>query len=402
MKFIDEAHIKVQAGNGGRGCVSFRREKFVPFGGPDGGDGGDGGSVTLRALEGINTLADFRIIRTFKAENGQPGGGRDMTGRGGADTTVPVPVGTVVRDTETGEVLGDLSKAGMELLVARGGKGGWGNQRFKSSKNRSPRQFGPGLPGEHRELDLELKVIADVGLLGLPNAGKSTLISAVSAARPKVADYPFTTLYPNLGVVACGNQRSFVMADIPGLIEGAADGAGLGIRFLKHLQRTRVLLHLVDILPVDPNADPVRDALSIVGELGKFSEDLLAKPRWLVLNKSDLLTPEEAQAKAVSIALALKYRGPAFLISGATHAGTMELTEAVMRFLETGEQPLQGNLVLPALVAPILKKPARPAKSKTRAKAKKKAKKTAKKAAARKPVTKSKAKRPPAKKKSRR
>jgi GTP-binding protein len=402
MKFVDEAHIKVHAGNGGRGCVSFRREKFVPFGGPDGGDGGDGGSVTLRALEGINTLADFRIIRTFKAENGQPGGGRDMTGRGGADTTVPVPVGTVVRDTETGEVLGDLSKAGMELLVARGGKGGWGNQRFKSSKNRSPRQFGPGLPGEHRELDLELKVIADVGLLGLPNAGKSTLISAVSAARPKVADYPFTTLYPNLGVVACGNQRSFVMADIPGLIEGAADGAGLGIRFLKHLQRTRVLLHLVDILPVDPNADPVRDATSIVGELGKFSEDLLAKPRWLVLNKSDLLPPEEAQAKAVSIALALKYRGPAFLISGATHAGTMELTEAVMRFLETGEQPLQGNLVLPALVAPILKKPARPAKSKTRAKARKKAKKTAKKAAARKPVTKSTAKRPPAKKKSRR
>ncbi len=402
MKFVDEAHITVQAGNGGRGCVSVRREKFVPFGGPDGGDGGDGGSVTLRALEGINTLADFRIIRTFKAENGQPGGGRDMTGRGGADTTVPVPVGTVVRDTETGEVLGDLSKAGMELLVARGGKGGWGNQRFKSSKNRSPRRFGPGLPGEHRELDLELKVIADVGLLGLPNAGKSTLISAVSAARPKVADYPFTTLHPNLGVVACGNQRSFVMADIPGLIEGAADGAGLGIRFLKHLQRTRVLLHLVDILPVDPNADPVRDATSIVGELGKFSEDLLAKPRWLVLNKSDLLPPEEAQAKAVSIALALKYRGPAFLISGATHAGTMELTEAVMRFLETGEQPLQGNLVLPALVAPILKKPARPAKSKTRAKAKKKAKKTAKKAAARKPVTKSKAKRPPAKKKSRR
>ncbi len=310
MKFVDEAKIRVQAGNGGRGCVSFRREKFVPFGGPDGGDGGNGGSVTLRALDGINTLADFRIVRTFRAQNGQPGGGRDMTGRGGEDTLISVPAGTIVRDSGTGEQLGDLSKAGMELMVARGGKGGWGNQRFKSSKNRSPRQFGPGLPGESRELELELKVIADVGLLGLPNAGKSTLISVVSHARPKIADYPFTTLYPNLGVVACGNQRSFVMADIPGLIEGAADGAGLGIRFLRHLQRTRVLLHLVDIAPVDPAADPVRDARSIVGELGKFSEDLLAKPRWLVLNKSDLLPPDEATAKAISIAQALNYLGP--------------------------------------------------------------------------------------------
>src|SRR4029079_17621249 len=218
---------------------------------------------------------------------------KDMTAGGGGDTTIVVPVGTIIRDSETGELLGDLSKADMELLVAKGGKGGWGNQRFKSSKNRSPRQYAPGLPGEQRSLDLELKVIADVGLLGLPNAGKSTLISAVSAARPKIANYPFTTLYPNLGVIACGNQRSFVMADIPGLIEGAADGAGLGIRFLKHLQRTRVLLHLVDIMPVDPNADPVRDARAIVGELGKFSEDLLSKPRWLVLNKADLLPPEE-------------------------------------------------------------------------------------------------------------
>jgi GTP-binding protein len=350
MKFVDEARIKVQAGNGGRGCVSFRREKFVPFGGPDGGDGGDGGSVTLRSREGINTLADFRIERTFKAENGQPGGGRDCFGRGGADTLVQVPVGTIVRDSDTGEVLGDLAKADMELLVAKGGKGGWGNQRFKSSKNRSPRQFGPGIPGEQRSLELELKVIADVGLLGLPNAGKSTLISAVSAARPKIADYPFTTLYPNLGVISCGNQRSFVMADIPGLIEGAADGAGLGIRFLKHLQRTRVLLHLVDIAPLDPNADPVRDAESIVGELGKFSEDLLAKPRWLVLNKSDLLPEDEARAKAVSIAQALECRGPAFLISGATHAGTSELCEAVMTFLETAEAPAQGNLPLPVVV----------------------------------------------------
>jgi GTPase len=351
MKFVDEARIRVQAGNGGRGCVSFRREKFVPFGGPDGGDGGDGGSITLRSRDGINTLADFRVERTFRAQNGQPGGGRDCFGRGGEDTLVHVPVGTIVRDSDTGEVLGDLSKADMELLVAKGGKGGWGNQRFKSSKNRSPRQFGPGIPGEQRSLELELKVIADVGLLGLPNAGKSTLISAVSAARPKVADYPFTTLYPNLGVVACGNQRSFVMADIPGLIEGAADGAGLGIRFLKHLQRTRVLLHLVDILPVDPAADPVRDAESIVGELGKFSLDLLSKSRWLVLNKSDLLPPDEAVAKAIGIARALNYQGPAFLISGATHAGTTDLCEAVMRFLETGEAPAQGNLPLPVLPA---------------------------------------------------
>jgi len=370
VKFVDEARIKVAAGNGGRGCVSFRREKFVPFGGPDGGDGGDGGSVSMRSREGINTLADFRIVRAFRAENGQPGGGKDMTGRGGKDTLIEVPVGTIVRDSETGEVLGDLARAGIDLLVARGGKGGWGNQRFKSSKNRSPRQYGPGLPGESRELELELKVIADVGLLGLPNAGKSTLISAVSAARPKVADYPFTTLHPNLGVVACGNQRSFVMADIPGLIEGAADGAGLGIRFLKHLQRTRVLLHLVDIAPVDPNADPVRDARSIVGELGKFSEDLLAKPRWLVLNKSDLMPADEAVAKAIGIAQALDYRGPAFLISGATHAGTTDLTEAVMRFLETAEAPVQGNLVLPVVKAVKARVKVRPVKRK---KARKKA-----------------------------
>jgi GTPase len=388
MKFVDEARIKVIAGNGGRGCVSFRREKFVPFGGPDGGDGGDGGSVTMRSREGINTLADFRIVRTFRADNGQPGGGKDMTGRGGVDTLIDVPVGTIVRDSETGEVLGDLARAGMDLLVARGGKGGWGNQRFKSSKNRSPRQYGPGLPGEARELELELKVIADVGLLGLPNAGKSTLISVVSAARPKIADYPFTTLHPNLGVVACGNQRSFVMADIPGLIEGAADGAGLGIRFLRHLQRTRVLLHLVDIAPVDPNADPVRDAHAIVGELGKFSEDLLAKPRWLVLNKSDLLPPEEARAKAIGIAQALDYRGPAFLISGATHDGTTDLTEAVMRFLETSEPPAQGNLALPVIerpkpkAKPAVRKPkakkAKKAKAKTKTKARAKAKAKAK------------------------
>lgn len=334
MKFVDEARVKVQAGNGGRGSTSFRREKFVPFGGPDGGDGGLGGSVYLRAAEGINTLADFRIERTFKGEHGEPGSGNGCTGRGGQDRHVTVPVGTIVRDSETQETLGDLTRAGQELLVAQGGKGGWGNTRFKSSTNRAPRQFGPGLPGEKRTLELELKVIADVGLLGLPNAGKSTLISAVSAARPKVADYPFTTLYPNLGVVYVGQHRSFVMADIPGLIEGAAEGAGLGIRFLKHLQRTRVLLHLVDIAPVDPDADPVKDARAIIAELKKFSPDLAAKPRWLVLNKRDLLPEEDAEAKAGEIARRLRHKGPRFLISGVTGEGTKALCEAVMQLLE--------------------------------------------------------------------
>ena len=334
MKFVDEARIKVQAGNGGRGSTSFRREKFVPFGGPDGGDGGHGGSVFLRAIQGINTLADFRIERTWRAQHGEPGGASDCTGRGGDDLYIPVPVGTIVRDAETGEQLGDLAHEGDVLAVAHGGKGGWGNQRFKSSTNRAPRQFGPGLPGEKRSLELELKVIADVGLLGLPNAGKSTLIRAVSAARPKVADYPFTTLYPNLGVVAVGEHRSFVMADIPGLIEGAAEGAGLGIRFLKHLQRTRVLLHLVDLAPPDPAADPVKDARAIIKELKKFSQELAAKPRWLVINKSDLLLEAEAEKRARAIVRSLRHRGPHFLVSAATGRGTRELCEAVMAFLD--------------------------------------------------------------------
>ena len=348
MKFVDEARARVQAGNGGRGSTSFRREKFVPFGGPDGGDGGHGGSVYLRAATGINTLADFRIERTFKAAHGEPGSSNDCTGRGGADLYVPVPVGTVVRDADTHEQLGDLTGDGAELLVARGGKGGWGNQRFKSSTNRSPRQFGPGLPGEKRALELELKVIADVGLLGLPNAGKSTLIRAVSAARPKVADYPFTTLHPNLGVVAVGEHRSFVMADIPGLIEGAAEGAGLGHRFLKHLQRTRLLLHLVDIAPLDPAADPVRDARAIVAELRKFSRELAAKPRWLVLNKRDLLPDKEAEQRARTIVRALRYRGTHFLISGATGAGTKELCEAVMTLLEADARAAHARASSPA------------------------------------------------------
>jgi GTP-binding protein len=334
MKFVDEARLKVQAGNGGRGCVSFRREKFAPFGGPDGGDGGLGGSVWLRAAEGINTLADFRIERTYRAKSGEGGSGNDCTGRGGEDLYIAVPVGTAVADADNGEPLCDLTAAGQEFKVAQGGKGGWGNTRFKSSTNRAPRQFGPGLPGERRTLTLELKLIADVGLLGLPNAGKSTLIRSLSSARPKVADYPFTTLYPNLGVVYCGEHRSFLMADIPGLIEGAADGAGLGIRFLKHLQRTRVLLHIVDLLPPDPEADPVRDARAIVNELKKFNRELAGKPRWLVINKRDLLPDAEAEARAADIARRLRYRGPRFLISAATNRGTRELADALMKFLE--------------------------------------------------------------------
>ncbi|MFZ0498114.1 MAG: GTPase ObgE [Steroidobacteraceae bacterium] len=342
MKFVDEARVKVQAGNGGRGSTSFRREKFVPFGGPDGGDGGNGGSVFLRAAAGINTLADFRIERTLRAQHGEPGSARDCTGRSGEDLYVPVPVGTIVRDAETGEQLGDFTHVGEVLAVARGGKGGWGNQRFKSSTNRAPRQYGPGLPGEKRSLEFELKVIADVGLLGLPNAGKSTLIRAVSAARPKVAGYPFTTLHPNLGVVDVGQHRSFVMADIPGLIEGAAEGAGLGIRFLRHLQRTRVLLHLVDMAPPDPEADPVKDARAIIQELKKFSKELAAKPRWLVINKSDLLPEAEAQKRARAIVRGLRYRGPHFLISAATGSGTRELCEAVMAFLEEQDRAARG------------------------------------------------------------
>jgi len=340
MKFVDEATLRVQAGNGGRGCLSFRREKFMPFGGPDGGDGGHGGSVWLRSAEGINTLADFRIERLHKAKSGEGGSGNDCFGKGGPDLYVTVPVGTLVRDAETGEELGDLKVAGQEIKVAQGGKGGWGNARFKTSTNRAPRQFGSGLPGEKHTLLLELKVIADVGLLGLPNAGKSTLIRALSAARPKVADYPFTTLYPNLGVVYCGEHRSFVMADIPGLIEGAAEGAGLGHRFLKHLQRTRVLLHLIDMAPADPAADPVSDARAIVQELKNYSEDLGVKPRWLVINKRDLLPDGEAEARARDIARRLRCKGPVHLISGATGRGTRELAESIMRFLEArGSEP---------------------------------------------------------------
>jgi GTP-binding protein len=334
MKFVDEATIKVQAGNGGRGMVSFRREKFIPFGGPDGGDGGDGGNIVLVAKQGLNTLADFRYQRTFKAPNGQPGGSADCSGRGGDHLEVAVPVGTVVYDVDTEETLGDLAVEGETLMVVKGGKGGLGNQRFKSSTNRTPRKATPGYPGERRELRLELKLLADVGLLGLPNAGKSTLISVVSAARPKIADYPFTTLHPNLGVVYVGHHQSFVMADIPGVIEGAAEGAGLGLRFLKHLQRTRLLLHLVDIAPPDPEADPVVDARAIAAELKKFNPELAQRERWLVLNKLDLLPPAEAEKRCKEIVRRLRWKGPVYRISGATRQGTQELCRDVMRHLE--------------------------------------------------------------------
>lgn len=333
MKFVDEATIQVTAGNGGAGSVSFRREKFIPRGGPDGGDGGDGGSVWLEADPGLNTLADFRHARQFKARNGQGGGSRQRSGRGADDITIRVPLGTIVRATETDEVIGELIEPGQRLLVARGGEGGRGNVNFKSSVNRTPRQFTPGTPGESRELFLELKVLADVGLLGFPNAGKSTLISAVSAARPKVADYPFTTLYPNLGVVSLEPGRSFVIADIPGVIEGAAEGAGLGLQFLKHLQRTLLLLHVVDLAPLD-GADPVTQVRALESELVRFDADLAARPRWLVLSKADLLPEGEAQARAEEIVQALDWQAPWFLISAVSGLGLSALTGHIMHSIE--------------------------------------------------------------------
>jgi len=333
MKFVDEVTIEVQAGNGGDGCASFRREKFIPFGGPDGGDGGDGGSVFLVANPNLNTLVDFRYTRKFKAERGQNGMSRDCTGKGGEDLRIPVPVGTVVSDRNTGEVIGDLVTAGQALLVAQGGRHGVGNTRFKSSTNRAPRQFTKGTPGEVRELKLELKVLADVGLLGLPNAGKSTLIRAISAARPKVADYPFTTLIPSLGVVRVDTQRSFVVADIPGLIEGAAEGAGLGVRFLKHLARTRLLLHLVDVAPPD-GSDPVHGVQVIAHELEKFSPELAMRERWLVLNKIDLMPADERERHCEDIVQRLKWTGPVFRIAAIAGEGTQRLVQKIMDHIE--------------------------------------------------------------------
>jgi GTPase len=338
MKFVDEANIRVEAGNGGDGVASFRREKFIPFGGPDGGDGGRGGSITLVANSGLNTLADFRFTTTFRAAHGGRGGGRQCTGRSGEDLYVQVPLGTVVRDAETGEMIGDLTRVGEQLLVAHGGKGGLGNAHFKSSVNRAPRRFIPGEPGEQRVLQLELQVLADVGLLGLPNAGKSTLLRAVSEARPKVADYPFTTLHPHLGVVRVGPERSFVMADIPGLIEGAAEGAGLGIRFLKHLSRTHILLHMVDVAPLDPEAEPVKAVKALAAELKKFSKELAKRERWLVLNKIDLLPPEEREALAKKIVRGLRWKGPVFTVSAATGEGCRELAAKLMERLEALRQ----------------------------------------------------------------
>lgn len=331
MKFVDEATIRVHAGNGGPGTLSFRREKYIERGGPDGGDGGDGGSVFLVAREGINTLADFRVARKYRAASGQPGAGRNKTGKSGDDLVVAVPRGTLVHDVDTGELLGDLAEDGQRLKVAEGGRGGYGNTRFKSSTNRAPRKTTPGTPGEARHLRLELKLLADAGLVGLPNAGKSTLLRALTKARPKVAAYPFTTLHPHLGVVSIGIGQSFVIADIPGLIEGAAEGAGLGLQFLKHVQRCRLLLHLVDVAPLDASADPAGQVRAIEQELQKFSPALAAKPRWLVLNKVDLLSPKDRVSARERLLAELGWTAPHFEISAATGAGCEGLAQAVMR-----------------------------------------------------------------------
>ena len=339
MKFSDEALIRVRAGDGGDGCVSFRREKYIPRGGPDGGDGGDGGDVTLALDPDINTLADFRARKVFRAGNGRAGAGRDRSGASGDHLRIPVPPGTRVTEADTQEVLGELNAGRTELLVARGGRGGRGNARFKSSVNRAPRQHTPGTRGEARRLALELTLLADVGLLGLPNAGKSTLLRAVSEARPKVADYPFTTLHPQLGVVAVGPMQSFVIADIPGLLPGAAEGVGLGARFLRHLRRTRLLLHLVDMTSADGAAAPVErlaeDITTIAGELAKFDQKLANLERWLVLNKSDLLPAAEAAQTAKALKKKLAWSAPIFTISALTGAGTHNLATASVQKLET-------------------------------------------------------------------
>jgi GTP-binding protein len=342
MKFVDEATIEVSAGKGGNGCVSFRREKFVPKGGPDGGDGGDGGSVLLEGDDALNTMIDYRYTRRFRADNGEAGRGRNCSGKSGADLILPVPLGTTVLDEDSGEVLGDIREAGERLLVAQGGFHGLGNTRYKSSVNRAPRQSSPGTEGESRKLKLELKVLADVGLLGLPNAGKSTFIRAVSAATPKVADYPFTTLIPSLGVVKVDAHRSFVVADIPGLIEGASEGAGLGIRFLKHLTRNRVLLHLVDVAPID-GSDPAEAACAVIRELERFSPTLAARPRWLVLNKIDLLSEAEIAACRERVVAALDWEGPVYEISAVSGQHTSALCGDLMSHLEVQAEQLRSD-----------------------------------------------------------
>ncbi|MBE9560875.1 MAG: Obg family GTPase CgtA [Proteobacteria bacterium] len=334
MRFVDEATINVIAGDGGTGVVAFRREKYIQFGGPNGGDGGDGGSVYLVGDHDINTLADFRHVRTYTADSGIRGGGNQMTGPGGDDLFIPVPIGTLIYDDDIDELIGDITRHDQKIKVAQGGFHGLGNARFKSSINQAPRKCTPGSPGERRNLRLELKVLADVGLLGLPNAGKSTFIRSVSAARPKVANYPFTTLFPNLGVVRVGMNQSFVIADIPGIIEGASEGAGLGIQFLKHLSRTRLLLHIIDMQPYD-GTDPVDEARTIVNELNSFSPELAGKPRWLVLNKIDLLDAEELKTKRDEIVQQLDWQGPIYTISAITKDGTENLAFDIMKQLES-------------------------------------------------------------------
>lgn len=333
MKFVDEVSIHVKAGDGGNGMMSFRREKFIEKGGPNGGDGGDGGSIWLEADINLNTLVDYRYTRRFTAQNGEKGGSTECTGAKGEDLVLPVPVGTTVIDAATQEIIGDLTQPGQRIRVVQGGWHGLGNTRFKSSTNRAPRQTTPGKPGEERDLKLELKVLADIGLLGLPNAGKSTFIRAVSAAKPKVADYPFTTLVPNLGVVSVGRFKSFVVADIPGLIEGASEGAGLGIRFLKHLARTRLLLHLVDMAPLD-QSDPAEAAETIINELTKFSPALGERDRWLVLNKADQLLDDEREERLKAVVEHLDWQGPVFVISALEREGTEQLCQAIMQYLD--------------------------------------------------------------------
>lgn len=341
MKFVDEAFIDVAAGDGGNGCVSFRHEKYKEFGGPNGGDGGRGGHVFAVADPNLNTLVDFRFSRRHDARRGEHGMGSDMFGAAGSDITLKMPVGTIISDAETGEVLYELLTPGEVITIAKGGDGGFGNMRFKSAINRAPRQKTPGWPGEKKQLKLELKVLADVGLLGMPNAGKSTLITAISNARPRIADYPFTTLHPNLGVVRVGPEQSFVVADLPGLIEGASEGAGLGHQFLRHLQRTRLLWHVVDLAPFD-GADPVAQAKAIVGELKKYDKALYDKPRWLVLNKLDMVDAAEREARVKDFVKRFKYKGPVFEISALTHEGCEALVKATYRHIkdrQVAEQP---------------------------------------------------------------
>jgi GTP-binding protein len=344
MKFVDEAYIDIVAGDGGAGCVSFRHEKYKEFGGPNGGDGGRGGHVFAVADPSLNTLVDFRFSRRHEAKRGQHGMGSDMFGAAGDDITLRMPVGTIITDAETGEVLYELLTPGEQIMIAKGGDGGFGNMRYKSAINRAPRQKTPGWPGERKNLKLELKVLADVGLLGMPNAGKSTLISAISNARPKIADYPFTTLHPNLGVVRVGPEQSFVVADVPGLIEGASEGAGLGHLFLRHLQRTRLLLHIVDMAPFDESVDPVVQARAIAAELKKYDPKLYAKPRWLVLNKLDMIDADARATRVKDFIRRFRYKGPVFEISALTHEGCEQLVKAVYQHIKAQQVQEQPSL----------------------------------------------------------